>query len=306
MNIILLSSFCKKKGSVELCVPGAAAWLLGLLGGFSAVLLWGGYQLGLHQAELQHVDAATTSIRSMLEDEREVVENTKAEQRAHLDALALRIASIQAHLMRVDALGDRLVRVGKLDAGEFDFETKPAMGGLDGSGESQDAAELSMDMARLSKLLDDREDKLMLLEQLLANNDLLAEMVPSGRPVKKGWLSSGYGKRTDPFTGKKRHHNGVDFAGQVGADVIAVASGVVVRAEKVAGFGNVVEIRHADGYVTRYAHNKVNKVSEGNMVNKGQVVALLGSSGRSSGPHVHFEVHKNGRSVNPRRFIQSR
>ena len=119
-------------------------------------------------------------------------------------------------------------------------------------------------------------------------------------------MSSGFGKRTDPFKGKKSYHRGVDFAGKRGADVVAVASGVVTRAKKVSGYGNVVEIRHADGYSTLYAHNKKNLVKDGDVVSKGQTIALLGSTGRSSGPHVHFEVHRNGKIVNPLRFVRSR
>jgi murein DD-endopeptidase MepM/ murein hydrolase activator NlpD len=160
-------------------------------------------------------------------------------------------------------------------------------------------------MQRIANLLADREDKLTALELVLMNRGLMAEVTPSGRPVKKGWMSSGFGKRTDPFKGKKTYHRGVDFAGKRGSDVVAVASGVVVRSKKAAGYGNFVEIRHADGYSTLYAHNKENLVKSGDMVNKGQTIALLGSTGRSSGPHVHFEVHRNGKIVNPLRFVRS-
>ena len=162
-----------------------------------------------------------------------------------------------------------------------------------------------MDMERIASLLTDREDKLAALEQVLMNRKLMAEVVPSGRPVKKGWMSSGFGKRTDPFKGKKSYHRGVDFAGKRGSDVVAVASGVVVRAEKASGYGNFVEIRHADGYSTLYGHNKENLVKAGDMVSKGETIALLGSTGRSSGPHVHFEVHHNGKVVDPIRFVRA-
>ena len=137
------------------------------------------------------------------------------------------------------------------------------------------------------------------------NRTLLAEAMPSGKPVKKGWMSSGFGKRTDPFRGSKSFHRGLDFAGKRGSDVVAVASGIVTRAKKVAGYGNVVEIKHADGYSTLYGHNKENLVKEGEMVSKGQTIALLGSTGRSSGPHVHFEVHHNGKIVDPLRYVRA-
>ena len=249
---------------------------------------------------------AADELKKIIHEERKEVEVAKATQEAHLDALALRIASVQAHMMRVDALGDRLASMGKLDKDEFDFSTEPAVGGLatEGVVPAQDVLQISADLQKVTQLLEDREQKLVVLESLLMNRDLKKESLPSGRPVKRGWMSSTYGQRTDPFTGKKTWHRGVDFAGKTGNDVIAVAAGVVTRSEMTSGYGNVVEIRHADGYTTRYGHNHENMVEVGQVVEKGEVIALLGSTGRSSGPHVHFEVHQNGRSVNPRKFIR--
>ena len=202
-------------------------------------------------------------------------------------------------------LGERLVSVGKLDQEEFDFMAEPAVGGVETGPEDrpQSGADLASDMERLSRLLADRERKLVLLEDLLVGREVLQSVTPSGKPVKKGFISSTYGYRTDPFSGKKAMHHGVDFAGKRGSEVIAVAAGVVIRAERVAGYGNLLEIRHSDGYTTRYAHNEKNLVEVGDVVAKGDTIALLGSTGRSSGPHVHFEVRRNGKSVNPRRLI---
>lgn len=307
MKIIFLSDFCKRTGTIDVCVPK----LIGLGGllvlGLTAVTLWSGFVLGQRYSGQSGADVATAEVHAMLEAERRVIAEAKAEQRAHLDALALRIAGLQAHLIRLDALGDRLVEVGKLDKEEFDFASTPPIGGVDDSlpGENQSANDLSDEMERIAGLLADREDKLAALEQLLMNRELMAEVVPSGRPVKKGWMSSGYGKRTDPFKGGRSFHRGLDFAGKRGAEVVAVASGVVIRAEKASGYGNVVEIRHPDGYSTLYGHNKENLVKPGDVVSKGETIALLGSTGRSSGPHVHFEVHRNGKIVNPLRYVRS-
>ena len=307
MKMIILSSFCNRTDAIQFSLARAA-----VIAGFglvvlTSVTLWGGFMLGERYGTQASADNATAEVHALLEAERRAIANAKAEQRAHMDALALRVAELQAHLMRLDALGDRLVDIGKLDRDEFDFASSPPMGGVDDSlsGDTQSASELSADMERIASLLADREDKLTALELVLMNRGLMAEVTPSGRPVKKGWMSSGFGKRTDPFKGKKSYHRGVDFAGKSGADVVAVASGVVIRSKKVSGYGNVVEIRHADGYSTLYAHNKKNLVKNGDMVSKGQTIALLGSTGRSSGPHVHFEVHRNGKIVNPVRFVRS-
>lgn len=307
MKIIFLSDFCKRTGTIDICIPRAAG-ILGLaLAGLTVLAVWGGFQLGQRLAGEAGVDAATAEVHAMLEAERRLIVEAKADQRAHLDALALKIAELRAHLIRLDALGDRLVEMGKLDRDEFDFASEPPVGGIDESlpGEQQSAGELTAEMNRIAGLLNDREVKLAALEQVLMNRELMAEVVPSGRPVKKGWMSSAYGKRTDPFKGTKSFHRGLDFAGKRGADVVAVASGVVLRSEKASGYGNVVEIKHADGYSTLYGHNKENLVRPGDVVSKGQTIALLGSTGRSSGPHVHFEVHRNGKIVDPLRFVRS-
>jgi len=119
-----------------------------------------------------------------------------------------------------------------------------------------------------------------------------------------GWLSSNYGNRLDPFTGKRAWHNGVDFAGREGSDIVAVASGVVSWSGERYGYGKMVEVAHGEGVTTRYAHNLENTVKVGDMVRRGEVIALMGNSGRSTGPHVHFEVFKNGRPVDPASYLR--
>lgn len=306
MKLTFLTDLCKRSGDTDHCLSQIVAVGTVTLFILVGAAWWGGYQLGTRYAHSPDVARSMLEVEALLERERQVIVDTKAEQRAHLDALALRIAELQAHLMRLDALGERLVDVGKLDREEFDFSAQPPMGGADATlSETMAPGELSAEMDRISRLLDDREDKLSVLEQMLMNRELVAETTPSGRPVSKGWMSSGFGKRTDPFKGKKAFHRGVDFAGATGTEVVTVASGVVVRSHNNSGYGNVVEVRHADGYSTLYAHNKENLVKTGDMVTKGQTIALLGNTGRSSGPHVHFEVHHNGKIINPHRFLNS-
>jgi murein DD-endopeptidase MepM/ murein hydrolase activator NlpD len=307
MKIIFLSDFCRRTASLDICLPR----LLGLAGvglaGAVALAAWVGYTVGERNGRDNQGNAVAEEIQSLLDTERRAIATARADQRNHLDALALKIAELQTHMIRLDALGERLVDVGRLDAGEFDFTAPPPQGGLEYAvpGESQSDLELTGELERLSRQLADREDKLELLEQMLIQRGVLAEVTPSGRPVKKGWMSSAFGKRTDPFSGKKSMHRGLDFAGKRGSEVVAVASGVVTRAEKQSGYGNLVEIRHANGYSTLYAHNQENLVEVGEMVSKGQTIALLGSTGRSSGPHVHFEVHRNGKIENPLRFVKA-
>ena len=158
--------------------------------------------------------------------------------------------------------------------------------------------------AQLQSQVENREGQLGVLESLMLDRQLNGQSQPAGRPVLKGWLSSRYGRRTDPFSGHRAWHNGIDFAGQEGDQIVAVASGVVTRAGRHSGYGELVEVDHGEGYLTRYAHNRENLVKAGDTVKQGDVIALMGSSGRSTGPHVHFEVYKNGRSVDPASYIR--
>lgn len=304
MDIILLNSFCKRKGSVKLCLPSTLAFVFLGLATVISISVGAGYYFGKQQVG-DIPGESFAEVKQVLDNDRAGLEEEKAKVQAHLDALAIRLGSLQAHMLRLDALGERLVDIAKLDGGEFDFNTEPAVGGLDSSdaATSQDINELLSDVNAFNSLLDDRGQKLDVLEELITTSQLYDEMTPSGRPVTKGWLSSRFGKRIDPKTGKKTLHRGYDFAGKTGADVIAVASGMITRSEYQKGFGNMIEIKHPDGYSTVYAHNKENLVEVGDFVKKGQQIALLGSTGRSTGPHVHFEVRKNNKYVNPTKFV---
>jgi Membrane proteins related to metalloendopeptidases len=156
----------------------------------------------------------------------------------------------------------------------------------------------------LTRQIKDRERQLSVLESMISTRNLSHQIVPGGRPVTQGWISSYFGHRADPFTGRKAFHRGVDFAGPAGAQVVAVASGVVTYTKERFGYGKTVEINHGNGYVTRYAHNQRVLVNVGDTVKKGQPIALIGSTGRSTGPHLHFEVLKQGRAVDPMSFVK--
>lgn len=266
----------------------------------------GGYLLGFSEGN-GLPETQFSAMRDALAQQKQEIEATRQSNQETVDALAVRIAQLNAHIIRLDALGRRLTKMGKLDDGEFDFDTPPAQGGPEPSLDAQSIGvpDLTSRLDELEGRIASRELQLGVLENLLLNRNLSAQVHPKGRPVNSGWMSSHFGKRTDPFTGKDAMHWGVDFAGRDGAPVVAVGAGVVTWSSKRYGYGQLVEINHGNGFVTRYAHNKENLVAVGDEVDKGQVIALMGSSGRATGPNLHFEVLQNGRKVNPLGFIRT-
>ena len=224
----------------------------------------------------------------------------------NVDALAVRMGQMSAHITRLDALGQRLVGMAGLDDGEFNFGQAPPQGGPDSTegGLALESGEITRILDDLQGQIEDRSRQLDVLEALMMNRRLSSEVRPEGRPISSGWMSSVYGYRTDPFTGRRDFHPGVDFAGKAGSDVLAVASGVVTWSGKRYNYGKMIEIDHGNGLVTRYGHNQENLVEVGEKVKKGQLIAKMGSSGRSTGPHVHLEVLQDGRKVNPLKYVR--
>ena len=278
----------------------AIASLLGL----PAAIGYMSYRAGLKEA------GATSDIvskwKEALQHQVEAIEVARREARENLEASALRLAQLQARIVRLDALGERLSNIANLDEGEFDFSQAPALGGPESveMGAAYSAPEFLKVMDKLAEDIESRGDQLSILETLLVDRKIQSDVFLAGRPVEKGWMSSRFGRRTDPINGRLAWHNGVDFAGKDGSDVITVAAGVVVYAGPRSGFGKMVEINHGSGFTSRYGHHKELFVKVGDIVKKGQIVGKMGSSGRSTGPHVHFEVFKNGRVVDPYSYIQ--
>ena len=223
---------------------------------------------------------------------------------ADLDALTARLGDMQAELIRLNALGERLVEMSGLNPDEFDFQNAPPQGGPDDGSLVHDYTirEIASELGGVVSLLKDRKRKLEILEEAIMEKDLTAHAVPSGWPVRTGYITSNYGMRVHPTKHRRIFHQGVDFAAPRGTPIVAVADGLVVFTGKRSGYGNMVEIRHVDGLVTRYAHNQSNLVQEGQRVRQGQKIAAVGSTGTATGPHVHFEVLKNGEHQNPIRF----
>ncbi len=249
---------------------------------------------------------ATGPLRAALEAERAELARAEAAYASEREALAARLGELQARLLRLDALGSRLVSVAGLDPDEFNFGAPPSQGGpeLDWLAAPGETGPLDSELETTLGIAQSRAVELDALGDLLLSRRTAEQSRPEGLPVTAGWISSYFGRRNDPFTGRLAHHKGIDFAGREGSPVVAVASGVVVYAGPRRGYGNLIEINHGGGLVTRYGHNKSHLVEVGATVERGDVIATMGSTGRSTGPHLHFEVHRNGRAVNPLAFIR--
>ncbi|HEX4938546.1 MAG TPA: M23 family metallopeptidase [Candidatus Kapabacteria bacterium] len=300
MNIILFDSRTGHSRTLRLragFMAGIALTLLlatGLTGAMAGIW-WSDRGIELTAAALLQRDAAAQA---------EEVGRARLNAEEQLTAMTVRMAELQARLLRLDALGERLVGMARLDGGEFDFSRPPPVGGPE---HALDAAyERPGFLAELDRLADyigKREQQLEVLESLLANRKLQEQADLTGHPLEHGWLSSPFGRRSDPFTGRLAMHEGVDLAGKAGADFRSVAAGVVTFAGSRKGYGKFVEVNHGGGYVTRYAHARDLDVKVGDIVKKGQTLGKIGSSGRSTGPHVHFEVRLNGKVVNPAHYL---
>lgn len=261
----------------------------------------GKYRLAGPAVTLQGAPALLAEIDA----ERRDLADERQRAQAEIDSIATRVGEMQAEILRVNALGQRLVDMAELDEDEFDFaRPAPAGGPEQASLRENRVDEVAQDLAKVLAELDDRKRKLVLLETLIMERDLKRHTVPEGWPlVTGGVVTSKFGYRRHPITGRRSMHKGIDIAGKRGSDILAMADGLVIYAGRKSGYGNIVEIRHANGLETRYAHNQRNLVREGDLVRKGQVIAKLGSTGRSTGPHIHFEVRRNGEAIDPMRYL---
>jgi murein DD-endopeptidase MepM/ murein hydrolase activator NlpD len=306
MNVVIFGKGFGKPRQLNL--SGPSVWMSAVIcaGVLSAFGFAGGYWYSAVTGSgisMNKVAALTDELQSQRND----IDTIRQGNEDTLDALAIRIAQMNARIIRLDALGRRLTGMADLEDGEFDFDSAPALGGPEepvAVGSNVATPELVESMQSLADQLNNREAQLGVLETVLMGQNLKDRVYPQGRPVNSGWISSYFGKRTDPFTGKPANHTGIDFAGKLGDPVEAVADGVVTWSAARYGYGVMVEINHGNGYSTRYAHNAENLVVVGDEVRKGQAVARMGETGRATGPNLHFEVLKNGRRVNPVNFIR--
>jgi murein DD-endopeptidase MepM/ murein hydrolase activator NlpD len=273
--------------------------VLGTLGTAFAI----GMQLGAHTGGPAS-DPKSWS-RALAEQKSEIAE-LRARVQERVDAMAGRLGQLDAHIIRIDALGKRLTTMANIDRRQFNFDDEPAAAAITATSgpAGNQLPDLSSQLSQLEERVDLRDAQLSALENVIVGRKITEAVRPAGWPVGDGSISSYFGERSDPFTGEEGFHKGLDFAGTAGEPVVAVAAGVVTWAGERSGYGTLVEINHGNGYITRYAHNQSALVAVGQTVTRGEHIALMGSTGHSTGPHVHFEVLHNGTQIDPLIFVK--
>ena len=306
MNIILVSSATSRARTLTL------DWRHAVSGGFALFVLFVGFTLAFNFVTLRYAAATHHPWLQaiVLADQREEAQKSQEIVQGHLNAMALRLGDLQAQMMRLDGLGERLAKIAGLKPEELQslqLGETPPRGGAESSLPSRNftVSEFSELLAKLAHQVDERSDQLGVLEALLVQTSANRKFLPSLAPIVDGWYSSNFGYRIDPFTGMRSFHEGIDFPASVGTPIVAAASGKVVYAGWHAEYGKIIEVDHGNGLVTRYAHASQIFVNEGDLVVRGQRIASVGSTGRSTGPHLHFEVRLNGVPQNPARFLEA-
>ncbi len=299
MNVIIAAKFLRSPKKLAFDDPKVAGIALGAI----ALVLASAFGLGFmargaNGAALSEI----ARLQAGMAQQQVALDQAREEAQRDVNAIAARVGELQAQANRLNALGDRLTRVGKLKDGEFNFGELPGQGGSE-SASDVPSGDLLSSLDSLQSQFAHSGRQLSVLEALLFDQKLDSQGTPAGMPAP-GYISSSFGVRNDPFGRGRAHHMGIDIDANTGDPIIAAAEGVVSFSGVRTGYGNVVEIDHGNGYRTVYAHNSRNIARAGDVVRAGQLIGKVGSTGRSTGSHLHFEVMLNGRQVNPRQYLE--
>lgn len=302
MNIIIVSDRLSRSRTICLGRCGTGLLLAGILGGIVLMSMLVSYLMLFHLGDVR----VPLVQRLILSAQQAEAEKNRVYLQQSLNAMALKVGEMQAQMLRLDALGERLARMAGIRKEEFQFDRKPGQGGNVSLTPAQPVTlgDFAGDIDRLARQMDDRAERLAVMESWLTRERIRQSALPSALPVPGAFFSSNFGWRIDPFTGLRAMHEGVDFMAQVGAPILAAAGGIVVYSDYHPGYGNMIEIDHGNGLVSRYAHASKRMVREGDVVLRGQKIGEVGNTGRSTGPHLHFEVLNRGVPQNPTRYLQ--
>jgi Membrane proteins related to metalloendopeptidases len=306
LNIILVSGATARARTLSLDWRHWTAGSFGLLALFVSFTLLFNYMTLRYAAAINHPLLQAI----LLADQRQEAQKTQEVLQGHLNAMAVKLGDLQAKMLRLDGLGERLAKLAGLKPQELPGVLQPGTTPGRGGPAPTLQRNLTLDefnalLGQLAQQVDQRSDQLGVLEALLVNDSASKKFLPTLKPIEDAWYSSNFGWRLDPFTGQQSFHEGIDFPADVGTAIEAAASGKVVFADVHPAYGKMIEIDHGNGLVSRYAHCSALLVNEGDFVMRGQLIAKVGTTGRSTGPHLHFEVRLNGVPQNPARFLQA-
>ncbi|HKW79959.1 MAG TPA: M23 family metallopeptidase [Casimicrobiaceae bacterium] len=306
MNIIVVSGATARARTLTL------DWRHWTVGGCGAIALFLSFTLLFNYVTLRYAAAINHPWLQaiLLADQREEAQRRQEVLQGHLNAMAIKLGDLQARMLRLDGLGERLAKLAGLKPQELPGPLQPGTTPGRGGPAPTLQRKLSLDefttmLADLSRQVDQRTDQLGVLEALLVRDSANKKFVPTLTPIEDGWHSSNFGWRIDPFTGLQSFHEGIDFPADAGTPIEAAASGKVTFADVHPAYGKMIEIDHGNGLVSRYAHCSTLLVKEGDLVVAGQRIGLVGTTGRSTGPHLHFEVRLNGVPQNPAKFLHA-
>ena len=307
MNIILVTGAHARARTLTL------DWRHWLVGGFGLFVLFVSFTFAFNFVTLQWAAAVQHPWLQaiVLADQRAEMQRVQERVQGHLSAMAVRLGELQAQMLRLDTLGERLAKSAGLKPQELQdlhASAVPGRGGAESSWvppRNLTLLEFTEMLDRLARQVDARTDQLNVLEALLLQNSTNRRFLPTLPPILESWFSSNFGYRIDPFTGQRAFHEGIDFPAEKGTPILAAAPGKVIFADVHPEYGKMVEIDHGNGLVSRYAHASQLAVKEGDLVVAGQRIASVGTTGRSTGPHLHFEVRLNGVPQNPARFLKA-
>jgi murein DD-endopeptidase MepM/ murein hydrolase activator NlpD len=302
VQIILISDRLARARSVHMSLAhlvGTAFVALLLLFGATATLYW----LTLRYAAEVRLPALQQLVAAAQEAE---AERERVFLQQNLNSMAIKLGEMQAQLTRMDALGERLSGLAGIQPKEFRVAETPGMGGAAPTQlppQNLSLGEFSEKLLVLARQVESRNDMLGVLEAQLFEQAVKKKMIPTMMPVKASYNPSGFGRRVDPFNGQWAMHEGIDFIADHGSPVVAAAGGVVIFSGFHPQYGYMVDIDHGNDLVTRYAHHSKLMVREGDLVQRGRKIGEVGSTGRSTGPHLHFEVRFRGAAQNPAKFL---
>ncbi len=302
MNIILVSGKLTKARTITLTLPHLIAGAL--VAAFSVLVL----AFCIQWTVLRYAPSLNSPLLNslILSVQHEQNEKVQSYLRENLNTMAAKLGQMQAQLLRLDTLGERLAKTAGFKPQEFMFDQAPGRGGAVSNLPTYDLSlgDLTRQINVLTKQMEDRTEKLGILDSLMIVDSAKKKLLPSVLPIEGSWYSSNYGWRIDPISGVRAFHEGMDFMAETGTPARAAAGGMVVYSDLHSQYGNMVEIDHGNGLISRYAHLSKRLVKNGDVVMSGSTIGAVGTTGRSTGPHLHFEVRQNGAPLNPVQFLR--